>query len=114
MGAKRRRIDPDGTRRSKRIGSKSMAGKFARKPDGQLAAETYPTENRRLWSDFWAEYEGRMGPPRVNPQTWRIIRKVLNCRKLLQGLCLESEAGAARTRDLRIKSPLLYHLSYSL
>jgi hypothetical protein len=59
-------IDPDGTRRSERIGSKSMAGKFARKLEGQLAAGTYRAENRRLWSEFWAEYEGRRGPPRVN------------------------------------------------
>ena len=34
-------IDPDGTRRSKKIGSNSMAEKFRKKIEGQLAAGTY-------------------------------------------------------------------------
>jgi hypothetical protein len=39
-------IDPDGKRRSKRIGRKSMAEKFKRKVEGQLAAATYKTRDQ--------------------------------------------------------------------
>lgn len=53
-------IDPDGHKRSKRIGSKSMAEKFRRKVEGQLAAGTYEGENRKLWADFRRLYEGRI------------------------------------------------------
>lgn len=34
-------IDPEGRRRSKRIGSRSMATKYARKLEGQLSAGIY-------------------------------------------------------------------------
>ncbi len=50
-------IDPDGKRRSKRIGSKSRAQKFARRIEGQLAAGIYENENRKLWSEFRRDYE---------------------------------------------------------
>ena len=49
--------DPDGKKRQKRIGAKSLAEKFARKIEGQLAAGTYQTQSRKSWADFRAEYE---------------------------------------------------------
>ena len=50
-------VDPAGKRRSKRIGSKSLAEKFARKIEGQLAAGIYESEARVNWAEFKAEYE---------------------------------------------------------
>ena len=55
-----------------------MAGKSARRLEGELASGTYRAENRTLWGEFRKEYEGRMGPPRVSPRTWRTVRDVLN------------------------------------
>jgi len=59
-------LDPEGKRRSKRIGSKSRAEKFQRKIEGQLAAGTYEQQNRRSWQDFRKDYEslvmGKMLP----------------------------------------------------
>lgn len=52
-------IDPEGKRRSKRIGSKSLAEKFARKTEGQLAAGTYNTPQRATWDKFINEYESK-------------------------------------------------------
>lgn len=53
-------IDPDGAKRSKRIGSKSMAEKFRRKIEGQLAAGVYQDTNRKQWADFQQEYEEKI------------------------------------------------------
>ena len=53
-------IDPEGRKRSKQIGSKSMAQKYARKLEGQLAAGTYEAENRTRWSDFVEEYRTKI------------------------------------------------------
>ena len=50
-------IDPDGRRRSKKMGSKSMAGKFSRKIEGELAAGTFKNESRKQWGEFVGEYE---------------------------------------------------------
>lgn len=55
-------LDPDGKRRSKRIGSKSMAEKFQRKIEGELAAGTYRHEVRKPWSEFRTEYEQKILP----------------------------------------------------
>lgn len=53
--------DPDGKKRSKRIGSESLAKKFLRKVEGQLAAGTYEANSRKKWSDFRQEYEDKIG-----------------------------------------------------
>ncbi len=53
-------FDPEGKRRSKRIGSKSMAEKFRRKIEGELAAGLYQSESRISWADFRAEYEQKI------------------------------------------------------
>jgi len=50
-------IDPDRRRRSKRIGSKSMAEKYRKKIEGQLAAGTYENVRRVSWRDFRKRYE---------------------------------------------------------
>jgi len=55
-------IDPDGRRKSKRIGAKSLAQKFARKIEGELAAGTYQSVKRRNWSDFREEYDAKILP----------------------------------------------------
>jgi integrase len=52
--------DPDGKRKSKRIGSKSLAEKFARKVEGQLAAGVYKNDSRKTWVDFDTEYRARI------------------------------------------------------
>ena len=53
-------IDPDGKRRSKRIGSKSRAQKFCRRIEGQLAAGVYQTHSRKQWAIFRTEYETKI------------------------------------------------------
>jgi len=70
-------IDPDRRRRSKRIGSKSMAEKFRKKIEGQLAAGTCETENRKTWQGFRQEYEEKLDG-RVEPRTRREILNALN------------------------------------
>lgn len=51
--------DPEGKKRSKKIGAKSVAEKFARKVEGQLAAGTYEGNTRASWEDFHAEYKAK-------------------------------------------------------
>jgi len=55
-------IDPNWNRRSKRIGSKSMAEKFRRKIEGEMAAGIYKNDSRKKWPQFRAEYEERILP----------------------------------------------------
>lgn len=50
-------IDPDGKRKSKRVGSKSNAEKFRRKIEGQLASGTYEQQTRTQWSQFRTDYQ---------------------------------------------------------
>jgi integrase len=52
--------DPDGKRKSKRIGSKSMAEKHARKVEGELAAGVYRNDSRKTWAEFVKDYETRI------------------------------------------------------
>jgi integrase len=55
-------IDPEGKKKSKKLGSKSMAEKYARKVEGQLAAGTYQNTSRKAWADFRKEFEDRGMP----------------------------------------------------
>ena len=71
------RVDPEGKRRSKRIGSKSRAEKYARKLEGQLAAGVYQGESRKTWQGFRAEYEAKM-LPRLAPKTQRVVTATLD------------------------------------
>ncbi len=69
-------IDPDGKRKSKKIGSKSMAEKFARKIEGQLASGTYQNDNRKKWADFRAEYDKKI-LPRLATKTQEAVKTTL-------------------------------------
>ena len=52
--------DPEGRKKSKRIGNKSMAEKFRKKIEGQLAAGTCEGNTRKSWADFRKEYESQI------------------------------------------------------
>ena len=62
--------DPDGNKKSKRIGSKSAAEKFRKKTEGQLAAGTYEGSARKSWAVFRAEWEEKIGEGML-PETRR-------------------------------------------
>ena len=70
-------VDPEGKRRSKRIGSKSMAEKYARKKEGELAAGTYQNESRKPWSKFREEWESKIGDG-MEPQSKRCTLNALD------------------------------------
>ncbi|HUT13606.1 MAG TPA: tyrosine-type recombinase/integrase [Thermoguttaceae bacterium] len=53
-------IDPDGRKRSKIIGCKSAAERYARKIEGQLAAGLYQDDSRKTWAGFRNEYEQKI------------------------------------------------------
>jgi len=53
-------IDPDGRRRSKKIGAKSTAQKFSRKLEGELTAGVFQGDCRKQWADFRKEYEAKI------------------------------------------------------
>lgn len=58
-------IDSEGRRKRKTIGCKSMAEKYSRKLEGQLAAGLVETDSRVDWAKFRSEYETTIMP------TWR-------------------------------------------
>lgn len=53
-------VDPDGKRRSKRVGSHSAAENYRRKIEGQLAAGTYHSLARAKWQDFRKDFESKI------------------------------------------------------
>jgi integrase len=69
--------DPDGRRKSKSIGSRSMAEKHARKIEGQIAAGTYSGSTRATWADFRREYESKIGAT-LSPGTREVIAAALD------------------------------------
>lgn len=52
-------VDPEGKRKSKRIGSQSAAEKYARKMEGQLAAGVYEATSSASWAKFMDDYEAK-------------------------------------------------------
>lgn len=83
-------IDPDGKRKSKRIGSKSMADKFRRKIEGELAAKTYQNDSRKSWDEFYAEYKEKITCG-MKPQTKRCtLDSVRNFERLIKPKRLSS------------------------
>jgi integrase len=68
---------PDGKKRSKRIGSKSQAEKFRRKREGELAAGTYRSVTKTKWSEFRKEYE-RTILPRLARSTQKLVKTGLD------------------------------------
>ncbi len=69
--------DPNGRRRTKKVGAKSRAEKFARKIEGQLEAGTYRNDSRKSWADFRTEYEEKI-LPRLAVKTRESIGAVLD------------------------------------
>ncbi len=53
-------VDPDGKRKSKRLGTHSAAEKYQRKIEGQLAAGTYQSVASKKWADFRKDYEAKV------------------------------------------------------
>ena len=60
----------DGRKRSKKVGCRSLAEKFARKLEAKADAGTLQTESRKSWSKFREEWESRIGGG-MEPQTRR-------------------------------------------
>ena len=54
--------DPEGRKKSKKIGPKSRAEKYARKVEGQIEAGTYSKPTRKSWTAFWDEWKEKIGP----------------------------------------------------
>ena len=69
--------DPDGKRKSKSIGSKSAAEKYARRIEGQLAAGVYQGQTRKPWADFRKEYESKVAAT-LSPGTRDVIQQALD------------------------------------
>ena len=83
-------INPDGKRRSKRIGSKSMAEKFRRKTEGELAAGTYQDAQRKTWADFRVEFEANVAS-QMKPSTRRLTIDVIkNFERLIKPVKLDA------------------------
>lgn len=61
-------LDPEGKRRSKKVGAKSLAERYLRRVEGELAAGTYQKNSRKQWADFRAEYKERIAA-RLSPGT---------------------------------------------
>ena len=52
--------DPDRKKRSKKIGAKSRAEKYARKMEGQLEAGVYFGESKKLWGNFRDAFDAKV------------------------------------------------------
>lgn len=80
--------DPEGKKKSKRIGSRSMAEKYCRKVEGQLAAGTYAGPCRAQWDAFRAEYEAKImasmesGTQRVVLSAFNHFERIVRPKKL--------------------------------
>lgn len=70
-------IDPEGRRKSKKIGAKSRAEKYARKIEGQLAAGTYENKSAATWPDFINAYESKVLAGML-PSTRQTTQQALN------------------------------------
>ena len=70
-------FDPDGKKRSKRIGSKSMAEKYRRRIEGELVAGTYQSASRKTWAEFRAEYQAKILPG-LKPKTRGVVLATLD------------------------------------
>jgi integrase len=70
-------LDPEGKRKSKRIGSKSAAEKYQRKIEGQLVAGVYQANSRKDWATFRGEYEAKI-LPRLKSSSGVVIKSTLD------------------------------------
>lgn len=69
-------LTAEGKRRSKKLGSKSKAEKYARKVEGQIAAGVYHDESRKKWTEFKLEYESRIANG-MDPKTKQVTLDAL-------------------------------------
>jgi hypothetical protein len=69
----------DGRKRSKKVGCRSLAEKFARKLEAQAEAGTLQSDSRVRWSRFRTEWEARIGGG-MEPQTRRCTINALACK----------------------------------
>ena len=68
-------FDPDGGKRSKKIGSESLAEKYRKKKEGELAAGLCRSGPERIvWKRFRREYEEKIVSAHA-PETQRLIKK---------------------------------------
>lgn len=70
-------FDLNGKKRSKRIGSKSLAEKFSRKIEGELAAGTYQSNAQKSWASFRVEYEDKIASG-MKPQTREVTLQAIS------------------------------------
>ena len=77
-------LDPDGKRKSKRLGAHSSAVKYQRRLEGQLAAGTYEDDRRKKWSDFRTEFEAKgmagasVGTVGITDRTLNHFERIIN------------------------------------
>jgi integrase len=83
-------LDPEGNRRSKRIGAKSRAETYRRRIEGQLAAGTYEGENRKRWIDFRREYEEKIVSGLAAKTRWAIAASLDHFQRLVNPQKLSS------------------------
>ncbi len=90
-------IDPEGKRKSKSLGAKSRAQKFARKIEGQLAAGTYESTSRKAWADFRKEFFDRGLPGRSSATRGAYTQALDHFQRLVSPARVDSIS--ARTLD---------------
>ena len=86
-------LNSEGKRRSKKIGSKSMAEKFRRKKEGELAAGIVTNDSNKTWADFRKEYEEKITPG-MEPGS---RRETLLCMKHFERLVSPKRMKAIKT-----------------
>lgn len=69
-------LTSEGKRRSKKLGSRTKAERYARTIEGQLAAGVYHDESRKKWSEFKLEYESRIANG-MDPKTKQVTLDAL-------------------------------------
>lgn len=70
-------VDPDGKRKSKSVGTKSRAEKFARKLEGEMAAGTYKSVSNATWETFKDDYEAKLLAG-MDPDTRDVMQRAIN------------------------------------
>ena len=88
--------DPDGKMRSKKIGSRSLAEKFCRKVEGQLAAGTYKSVDRRDWAEFRKEYTANVLPS-MKPKSQTEVNYMLD---KFERIISPKRVSAVKTADI--------------
>ena len=99
-------IDPDGRRKSKKLGTKSAAKKYASKIAGELTIGVYGDRSKKAWSEFRDEFAKHVDSEK--PQTRKIV---LNAMKTFERLVKPGRVANIDTKsidrfiELRRKEP---------